>query len=47
MVMGDLYSNTFLIQSLEEILYSVNIYFGSWGIQKFIFQSFQHLELLT
>merc|ERR1711965_1164968 len=36
MVLADLHSNSlFLIQSLEEILYSINIYFGSLDIQKF------------
>merc|ERR1711930_29608 len=36
MVLADLHSNTlFLIQSLEEILYSINIYFGFLDIQKF------------
>merc|ERR1712066_1123611 len=37
MVLADLHSNTlFLIQSLEEIPYSINTYFGFLDIQKFI-----------
>merc|ERR1739848_370704 len=37
MVIADLHSNTlFLIQSLEEILYSIDTYFGFLDIQKFI-----------